>query len=539
MRVTIKAKLTAVMAAILCLWGYTTFLGLSKLSTAQAAFTRTVDVNVEHLLEIEKLVSTKKDVRIAVGRILLTPLDAPSSVRDERMNKLKSGAAEVDRLIALLLQTSVDPTLLELVRDFDVIHKSAFDLQVKIVTLHADGNTPEAIATYHGEGQAVADKIDSALYAMRDFVKQQAHHDEAAVVDAYQSSKTEILTLFAGSVIGVILMLTWVIGGLSRGLNSSIRFARAIAGGDLSQTPVVKGRDEMADLLTAQTDMILKLRSIVGQVTGAVQNVALGAGQMAASAEEISKGATQQAASTEAVSTAMEEMTGNIRQSADNATMTEGIAAKSAKDSHESGRAVADAVGAMQTIADRILIVQEIARQTDLLALNAAVEAARAGEHGRGFAVVAAEVRKLAERSQTASSEISALSVNTARSAARAEDMLAGLVPDIQRTSELVAEISHASRELAEGSGQVTISLQQLDRVTQANTSASEEMASSAAELSAQAETLRQVMAFFTLDSPQNAPAEAAAPTYAAAFPATSGSAWAGEKPATLVRQAA
>ncbi|WP_231750158.1 methyl-accepting chemotaxis protein, partial [Blastomonas sp. CCH1-A6] len=146
-------------------------------------------------------------------------------------------------------------------------------------------------------------------------------------------------------------------------------------------------------------------------------------------------------------SASMEEMAANIKQNADNAAQTEKIARQSAQDADVSGQAVNRAVGAMQMIAEKISIVQEIARQTDLLALNAAVEAARAGEHGRGFAVVASEVRKLAERSQGAAAEISQVSSETVKAAAEAGDMLGKLVPDIRRTAELVSEISAACRE--------------------------------------------------------------------------------------------
>ncbi|MGR2741127.1 methyl-accepting chemotaxis protein, partial [Billgrantia sp. Q4P2] len=207
--------------------------------------------------------------------------------------------------------------------------------------------------------------------------------------------------------------------------------------------------------------------------------------------EQLSQGATEQAASAEEASSSMEQMTANIKQNADNAAQTESIARDTANDAEASGRAVAEAVGAMETIAEKILIVQEIARQTDLLALNAAVEAARAGEHGRGFAVVAAEVRKLAERSQAAALEISGLSGDTVKAARSAGEMLTKLVPDIQKSAELIAEISLASNEQNEGAAQINVAIQQLDRVTQQNTSAAEEMSATAEELSSQAEQLQ------------------------------------------------
>uniref|UniRef100_UPI0025D638DF methyl-accepting chemotaxis protein n=1 Tax=uncultured Sphingomonas sp. TaxID=158754 RepID=UPI0025D638DF len=207
-----------------------------------------------------------------------------------------------------------------------------------------------------------------------------------------------------------------------------------------------------------------------------------------------------QAAAAEEASASMEQMAANIKQNADNAAQTEKIARQSSKDAEASGVAVDRAVGAMRTIADKIGIVQEIARQTDLLALNAAVEAARAGEHGKGFAVVASEVRKLAERSQTAAAEISSVSTETVKAAADAGEMLGKLVPDIRRTAELVSEISAACREQDIGASQINQAIQQLDQVTQQNAGASEQISSTSEELAAQAEELQQSIAFFRVE---------------------------------------
>jgi methyl-accepting chemotaxis protein len=197
----------------------------------------------------------------------------------------------------------------------------------------------------------------------------------------------------------------------------------------------------------------------------------------------------------------MEQMAANIKQNADNAAQTEKISRQSAKDAELSGAAVNQAVNAMQTIAEKITIVQEIARQTDLLALNAAVEAARAGEHGRGFAVVASEVRKLAERSQVAAMEIGSVSSETVKAAQSAGEMLAALVPNIRRTAELVTEISAACREQDIGASQINEAIQQLDKVTQQNASASEQMTATSEELAGQAEELQSSIAFFRTDA--------------------------------------
>jgi methyl-accepting chemotaxis protein len=200
----------------------------------------------------------------------------------------------------------------------------------------------------------------------------------------------------------------------------------------------------------------------------------------------------------------MEEMVSNIRQNADNAQQTEKIAIKAAQDTREGGKAVTETVTAMKEIAGKISIIEEIARQTNLLALNAAIEAARAGEHGKGFAVVAAEVRKLAERSQTAAGEISQLSSSSVEVAEQAGKMLEQITPDIQRTAELVQEISAASSEQNAGADQINRAIQQLDQVIQQNASAAEEMSSTAEELSSQAQALQDNIDFFKVDGSGN-----------------------------------
>jgi methyl-accepting chemotaxis protein len=192
-------------------------------------------------------------------------------------------------------------------------------------------------------------------------------------------------------------------------------------------------------------------------------------------------------------------MTSSIRSNAENADQTRTIARQAAQDAAAGGEAVSRTVTAMREIADKISIVEEIARQTNLLALNAAIEAARAGEHGKGFAVVAAEVRKLAERSGMAAAEISELSANSVKVAEKAGGLLEKILPDINHTAELIQEIAAASNEQNAGAVQINDAIQQLDGIIQTNASASEEIAGTSEELAGQSESLRQAVGFFTM----------------------------------------
>ena len=322
----------------------------------------------------------------------------------------------------------------------------------------------------------------------------------ASAASALSAASTIMITGLVVALLLGCLVAFFLTVGITRPVMQGVAFAKAMAEGDFTKQLDIDQKDEIGVLAQALNDMVGRLRQVVADVRGATDNVASGSEELSASSESLSQGATEQAAAIEEVSSSMEEMSSNIKQNAENAQQTEKIALQAAKDAQEGGVAVGRAVVAMKNIAEKISIIEEIARQTNLLALNAAIEAARAGEHGKGFAVVAAEVRKLAERSGNAAGEISELSSSTVSISEKAGEMLTKLVPDIQRTAELVQEINAATGEQNSGAEQINKAIQQLDQVIQQNASASEEMASTSEELSSQAQQLQQTMGFFRVD---------------------------------------
>lgn len=282
---------------------------------------------------------------------------------------------------------------------------------------------------------------------------------------------------------------------LINAFNEIITKAKMVAQGDLTVT--LTKRSENDELMGALSDMVVRLSEIVSQVMEAAQNVSTSSNQMSSSAVQIAEGANEQSASAEEVSSSIEEMASSIQQNSDNSVATEKIAVASAQGMIDVNNAAQKSLEAIRKISEKIKIINDIAGKTDILAINAAIEAARAGEQGKGFAVVAAEVRKLAEVSQKAAVEINELSASSLKVTEESGSMMMKIIPEIQKTAQLVKEIAASSNEQRMGSDQITKAVNQFTQVTQENAAAAEEMSSSAEELAGQAELLRETISFF------------------------------------------
>ncbi|MBP2548531.1 methyl-accepting chemotaxis protein [Neorhizobium galegae] len=557
MRFTIKLKLALAFGFLILLSSATVIVAIINLGNLNSAISGIVQGPAANL-RISSDLSTAilNAIRDEKNAIINTD---PKQI-DTFVTQIRTNLQKADVALQKLAQ-SHNPAVIEKVAQMNrqlPAWKQIDEQVIKLATENTDESNRKAGEISMGDGRKAFNEVLISLNAVNEAIAADLRTTDEATNEQYTTSRNLLITGLAVMFVLSAAVALWIALGINSGLKKIKAVADAVAIGDLNQNIEIKTNDEIRDVVdsvrvmtgnlrnTADIadqisngnltvspkplsdkdtlgksleSMVARLRGVVGDALAAGDNVSSGSQELSASSEQLSQGATEQASAAEEASAAMEQMAANIKQNADNAAQTEKIARQSSRDAEASGQAVSRAVGAMRTIAEKISIVQEIARQTDLLALNAAVEAARAGEHGKGFAVVASEVRKLAERSQAAAAEISALSGDTVQVATDAGEMLSRLVPDIQKTAELISEISAACREQDIGASQINEAIQQLDKVTQQNAGASEQMSATSEELAAQAEELQASIAFFRVDqtnagrnAQQRGPARSAKP---------------------------
>jgi methyl-accepting chemotaxis protein len=472
------------------------YVGVTSLNTANDSDTVLYEKRTVPIVQMGKMSTLFQRVRVNTRDILLAK---SSDEIEDFVLKIKTYRDEMTKLSGEI-EKSIDTQ--EERQIFDEFKQSRIEYGRHLDVLMDFGrnqNDVEGFKYLNGEMKAASNREQEIILKMMDLYDLNASKQSDANTVAADAANRFMLIFLGIGVISSVVLGIFLSRLITKPLIEAVAAANKVAEGDMTIDLVPRSKDEVGQLVGALGNMVQHIAEVIEDVMVSADNVASGSQELSATSEQMSQGATEQAAAAEEASSSTEQMVSNIRQNADNAHQTDGIASRSAEDAKLGGASVHQTVDAMKKIASKISIIEEIARQTNLLALNAAIEAARAGEHGKGFAVVASEVRKLAERSQTAAGEINQLASSSVEIAVQAGEMLVKLVPDIQKTAELVQEISSASAEQSTGVSQINKAIQQLDQVIQQNASASEQMSATSEELAAQAEQLKSAISFFKL----------------------------------------
>ena len=459
----------------------------------------TDDRYVKVMLAQNMIQSTLDNGRM-VRNIVLATTDAEIEQHKQTIEKNRAANAESVASLDKIINTETGRALLKV-----VVEKRNF-LGNKFEPLYQLAKTDRQKAVEYLKTEFAPANVAfvESLEHFSKFQSDQMKESMAASNEEYTAAKSMVTILSTSAALIAVLVAVLITRNLLKTLGGEPSYAAGIlaevAAGNLALDVQVK-KGDTSSMMHAVKQMVDRLAQIVGEVNSAADALSSASEQVSATAQSLSQSSSEQAAGVEETSASIEQMTASISQNTENAKVTDGMAVKSAEGAEEGGEAVKATVAAMNQIAQKIGIIDDIAYQTNLLALNAAIEAARAGEHGKGFAVVAAEVRKLAERSQVAAQEISTVASSSVELAERAGRLLDEMVPNIKKTSDLVQEITAASEEQSAGVGQINAAVGQLSSSTQQNASSSEELAATAEELSGQAEQLQQTMSFFRLAS--------------------------------------
>ena len=506
--IRMKPKLIGGFLVVALLFGIILGYSLSAMGTISRRFVNSTK-NFENRITVPKELQIQVKQLIIALNTLKIGQDAGRAETNKAMNSIAAIRDAIDKQFVILNESDLPYKVKSAVSECED-NIAAFNSNIdKLMSMASSGVTSTKNFTdLYASVMSDGNQIDSGLFELHNLMTE---YEDGQIAQTVSNANRLIITTLVLTVLSLAfsLIVSFIIAlTIATPLNSFLNALQKIAEGDLVQDSsmieaerkISSRKDEIGLMGNALAMLASSVSEVAASIIEASNQVASGSREISTTSQNVSSGASTQAASIEEISSTMEQMASNIRQNADNAMTTASIAEKTVESSVKGGEAVAKTVEAMKSIATKIAIIEDIASQTNLLALNAAIEAARAGEAGRGFAVVASEVRKLAERSQIAATEISELSQSSVAIAEESGTLISSVIPDIQKTAELVQEITSASREQDVGAQQINKAILQMDSVTQQNASVSEELASMAEELSSQAQILQTSVQFFKID---------------------------------------
>lgn len=431
--------------------------------------------NIITLQRIAKGTSVSDDLNAAGFRILAAINDRKPHDLDNAIFYLNRAKQEINNLSGANYLTA----------------KSAISAAEQLITSYKNARSIEL------KRNEIEDLMKVDIMALADVgVDQITEMTEKTNIIITKSRSTLVFVMFIILVIG--LVLGWSISSsITKSIKVGLKIAQNISNGILHRQREVLRKDEIGELMTALNRMNNQLKFIVEDISTGIDNIFTASTEMNTNASELSESATDQAATTEEISSSIEELHANFLQNAENANITEEIAWASVNGIREGNEATEMASKSLNSIIERIGFIGDLAFQTNILALNAAVEAARAGDHGRGFAVVAAEVKRLADSSKESAQVINKVSRETVVASDEAGIKLKKIVPEIEKTAQLIQGIKLASSEQEAGINQINNAIQQLNNIAQQNAFSSENMSNSSANLSALAEKLKKTISFF------------------------------------------
>ncbi len=500
--IKIGVRLTGAFAMLAVMLLVVYYVGVSRLSNINDVLTDITQFNQPETALAYDMLTAAKDTSIRLRNLILVTADVDLVKERDNMNVSRANFDTAENTLEKLFKessttTDAEKQFAEKIREYIAGVRAVQD---KVIALGMVNKNDEATRILlSDENRIPSDKLDQNLRDLAAFEDKMNVDAAADAAKTYQSARSLMTGAAVLALLLAIIAAFIVTRSITKPIGEALLVANRLAEGDLTARIDTHSNDEIGQMLAAMRNMTEKLAQVVTEVNSGAESMASASKEISSTAQLLSQTSSQQAAGVEETSASIEQMTASISQNTANAKVTDGMAAKAAKEAIEGGEAVKATAAAMKQIAQKIGIIDDIAYQTNLLALNAAIEAARAGEHGKGFAVVAAEVRKLAERSQIAAQEIGTVAIGSVELAEKAGKLLDEMVPNIKKTSDLVQEIATASEEQSVAVGQINSAVGQLNQTTQQTASSSEELAATAEQTSSQAEQLQETMSFFKL----------------------------------------